>query len=85
MVLWSTRGPRQDLVHTLRKITVGEVSPATDLVSKVLPSLHLHQSGLTLTLGGVDHPFGLHLASEGLVSWSVRAKLCQICSSVYCQ
>lgn len=79
VVLWSARDPRRDLVHTLRKIMVVEVPPATDLVSGVLPRLHLHQSGLTLTLGGVEHPFGLHLASEGLVSWSMRAKLCQIC------
>lgn len=58
---------------------VVEVPPTTDLVSGVLPDLHLRQSGLTLTLGGVEHPFGLHLASEDLVSWSVRPKLCQIC------
>lgn len=37
-----------------------EVPPAMDLVSGVLPSLHLHQLGLTLTLGGVEHPFGLY-------------------------
>lgn len=59
VVLWSTRDPRQDLVHTLRKIMVVEVPPATDWVSGVLlSSLHLHQSGLTLTLGVVEHPFG---------------------------
>lgn len=33
-------------------------------------------AGLTLTLGGVEHPFGLRLPSEGLVSWPLRAKLC---------
>lgn len=56
-----------------------EVPPATDLVSGVLPSLHQHQSGLTFTLGGVEHAFGLYLACEDLVSWSVRPKLCQMC------
>lgn len=60
VVLWSTRDPRQDLVHTLRKIVAVKVPPATDLVSGVLSSLHLHQSGLTLTLGGVERPSGLY-------------------------
>lgn len=46
-----------------------------------LPSPCLHQVcfravGLTLTLRAVEHPFGLHLPSEGFISWPVRAKLC---------
>ena len=33
-------------------------------------------TGMTLTLGGVEHPLGRHVASGGLASWPVRAKLC---------